>query len=135
MRDTTPTGSGSGMSQHAAQSLAITLFVVAAVVGILFYSNNYRSWYGRRGAAQTPAEPPDIALPPFLRNRPVAGANPVVLSPRTVAIVTANPGLYSMPSAAHTVPHYTGNVQHAAGVTSSLAPPPPAYSSAGTQRT
>ncbi|RXW22494.1 hypothetical protein EST38_g3353 [Candolleomyces aberdarensis] len=133
MRDTIATGSGSGMSQHAAQSLAITFFVVAAVVGIVFYSNNYRSWYRRR-RARPPAELPNIALPPFLRNRRVAGTVPVVFSPRTLAIVAADPALYSMPRAAHGVPHYTTNAQHATGGTSPLAPPPPAYSSADTQR-
>lgn len=136
----------SAMSHQVAHGLAIALceslpllpqlccsfpsVVLAAAIGIVFYFGRCYAWYRRHQATRPPAQAPMVVLPPFLRDRRVAGTIPVVISPRTVAIVTANPGAYSIPPAVHSIPHYTANN----GQATPLSPLPPAYSFAGAQR-
>jgi hypothetical protein len=102
-----------------APPLADTLAVIFAVLaGLAVLARRSQQWHRQRHGT-SPA-----SLPPFLRDRPASGSIPVIMSPRTAAMVAQNPAAYGSPQATHTVPHWAA--KHFPSVPP-LSPPPPAY--------
>ncbi|KAF5320001.1 hypothetical protein D9611_011049 [Ephemerocybe angulata] len=114
-------------TREIVRGLSVILMTVAVLIAIYFLFRRSRECLRQRRRRRGP----QIVVPPFLRDRPSAGAVPVVFSPRTVAIVAQNPFAYSTPPSTHAVPHYIGTHVHPM---SPLAAPPPAYSAAAAYR-
>ncbi|TEB39974.1 hypothetical protein FA13DRAFT_1784619 [Coprinellus micaceus] len=112
-----------GMSRQVAHGLSYALIIFAVLVGLAFLARRSQQWHRQRhGASPT-------SLPPFLRDRPSWGSIPVIMSPRTAAMVAQHPATYGSPQATHTVPHWAA--KHFPPV-APLSPPPPAYTPAAT---